>query len=91
MAAAGATGALAGVLVALAGGRLMLGSLDLLARTFPGSRLHLERIGAIFGESGLGPVTRIATGALEGALFAACIAGAMIAARRNLSGQSVLD
>ena len=91
MAAAGVTGAVAGALVTLAGGRLMLGSLDLLARTFPDSRLHIDRIGGLFGESGLGPVTRIATGALEAALFAACIAGAMIAARRNLSGRSVFD
>jgi DNA-binding winged helix-turn-helix (wHTH) protein len=89
MAAAGLTGGIAGVLVILAGGRLMLGSLDLLAATFPDSRLRLDRIGSLFGESGLGPTTRIATGALEAALFAACIAGAMIVARRNLSGRSV--
>jgi DNA-binding winged helix-turn-helix (wHTH) protein len=91
MAAAGLTGAVAGILVTLAGGRLMLGSLDLLARTFPDSRLHIDWIGRLFGESGLGPVTRIATGALEAGLFAACIVGAMIAARRNLSGRSVFD
>jgi DNA-binding winged helix-turn-helix (wHTH) protein len=87
MAAAGLTGAVAGVAVTLTGGRLMLGSLDVLAQTFPDSRLRLDRIGSLFGESGLGPVTRIATGALEGALFAACIAGAMILARRSLAGQ----
>ncbi|MGE5561924.1 MAG: winged helix-turn-helix domain-containing protein [Bacillota bacterium] len=89
MAAAGATGAIAGVLVIIAGGRLMLGSLALLAQTFPESRLRIERIGSLFGESGLGPTTRIVTGGLEAALFAACIAGAMIAARRNLSGRSI--
>jgi len=87
MAAAGLTGGVAGLLVALAGGRLMLGSLDLLARTFPGSRLRLDRIGAIVGENGLGPITRAVSGALEGCLFAACIAGAMIVARRMLAGR----
>jgi DNA-binding winged helix-turn-helix (wHTH) protein len=91
MAAAALTGGVAGVLVALAGGRLMLGSLDLLARTFPDSRLRIDRISAMFGESGLGPITRIATGALEAALFSACIAGAIVAARRNLGGRSIFD
>jgi hypothetical protein len=83
MAAAGVTGAAAGALVNLTGGRLMLGSLDLLARTFPGSRLRIDRIGAIVGEGGLGPVTNLLSGALEGCLFAACITGAMVIARRS--------
>lgn len=84
MAAAGLTGGVAGLLVALAGGRLMLGSLDLLARTFPGSRLRLDRIGAMLGENGVGPITRAVSGALEGCVFAAGIVGAMILARRTL-------
>ena len=91
MAAAGLTGAIAGVVVTLTGGRLMLGSLDVLARTFPDSRLRLDRIGSLFGENGLGPVTRIVTGALEAALFAACIAGAMILGRRSLAGQPLVS
>ena len=86
VAAAAAAGALAGILIPLGGGRLMAGSLDLLARGFPESRLHLDRIGALFGEVGLGPVSRSATGALEGALFAGCIAGAMLVARRRRTG-----
>lgn len=88
IAAAGAAGAAAGILVTLAGGRLMGGSLDLLARSFPNSHLRLDRISAMFGESGLGPVTRYVTGALEGLLFAACIAGAMILARRSFPDRS---
>lgn len=90
MAAAALTGAASGVVVSLAGGRLMLGSLDVLARTFPDSRLRLDRIGSLFGESGLGPLTRTVTGGLEAALFAACIAGAMILARRALAGQGLI-
>ncbi len=82
--AAGLAGGGAGILIALLGGRLMAGSLDLLARSFPGSRLRLDQIGALFGESGFGPVSEIATGALEGALFGACIVGAMLLARRSL-------
>jgi len=78
-AAAGAAGA---SMILLLGGRLMGGSLDLLARTFPGSRLHLAPLGRVVGEGGFGPVAQLATGALEGALFGACIVGAMALARR---------
>jgi hypothetical protein len=57
----------------------MGGSLDLLARSFEGSRLRLDQIGALLGEQGFGPISQAATGALEGALFGACIVGAMVA------------
>lgn len=77
--AAALAGAAAGLAIPLLGGRLMGGSLDLLARSFPGSRLRLDRIGALFGEQGFGPLAQAATGALEGALFGACIVGAMVA------------
>jgi hypothetical protein len=79
-------GALAGILIALVGGRLMAGSLDLLARAFPDSRLHLDQISGLFGESGFGPVTRLVTSALEGALFSSCVVGAMILAGRSFAG-----
>ncbi len=79
-------GGIAGVVIPLLGGRLMGGSLDLLARQFPDSRLRLDQIGDLFGESGFGPISQIVTGGLEGALFAGCIVGAMILARRGLSG-----
>ena len=70
--------AVAGVAIPWLGGRLMGGSLDLLSNTFEGSRLRLDRIGALFGEPGFGPLTQAATGAIEGALFGACIVGAMV-------------
>ena len=77
-------GGLAGLAIPLLGGRLMGGSLALLATHFPGSRLRLDRIGALFGESGFGPVTQAVTGALEGALFSACVVAAMLLAKRQL-------
>jgi DNA-binding winged helix-turn-helix (wHTH) protein len=80
----GLAGGAAGVLVTLLGGRLMAGSLDLLARSMPGSRLRLDQLGSLFGESGFGPVTQVATGGLEGALFGACVVGSMMVARRQL-------
>ena len=76
-------GGAAGIGIILVGGRLMGGSLDLLARNFPGSRLRLDHIGALVGESGFGTVSHIVTGGLEGALFGACVVGAMILARRT--------
>jgi DNA-binding winged helix-turn-helix (wHTH) protein len=77
--AAALAGAVAGVAIPLLGGRLMGGSLDLLSRSFPNSRLRLDQIGALLGEPGFGPVSQAVTGALEGALFGACIVGAMAA------------
>ncbi|MDG2527662.1 winged helix-turn-helix domain-containing protein [Caulobacter endophyticus] len=86
MALAGLCGAIAGAVVTLLGGRLMAGSLDLLSDSFPGSRLRLDVIGALLGEQGLGPISLVLTGALEGLLFSACVVGAMtLAARRSRS------
>jgi DNA-binding winged helix-turn-helix (wHTH) protein len=76
-------GGAAGMAIILVGGRLMGGSLDLLARNFPGSRLRLDHIGGLFGESGFGLASQVVTGGLEGALFGACVVGAMILARRT--------
>lgn len=77
LAIAGLTGAAAGLAIALMGGRLMAGSLDLLTRSFPGSRLRLDQIGGLFGEHGLGAGGLLLTTTAEGALFAACIAAAL--------------
>jgi hypothetical protein len=68
----------------LLGGRMMAGSLDLLARGFPGSRLRIDQVGGLFGESGFGPISHAVTGGLEGMLFGGCVVGAMILARRAL-------
>lgn len=77
-------GSIGGVAVLLLGGKLMGGSLDLLAHAFPGSRLRVDQLGHVFGESGFGPIAQLATGGLEGALFGGCIAGAMRLADRKL-------
>jgi hypothetical protein len=76
-------GGIAGMAIPLLGGRLMGGSLDLLTSHFPGSRLRLDRIGGLFGESGFGRVSQAVTGGLEGALFGACVVGAMLLAKRG--------
>ena len=60
------------------------GPLDLLATQFPGSRLRLDQIGALFGEAGFGPISRFVTGCLECMLFAACLVTAMTIARKDL-------
>ena len=83
VALAGLCGGAAGLLIPLIGGRLMGGSLDLLARRFPGSQLRLDQIGALFGERAFGPLSQALTGALEGMLFGACVVGAMLLARRR--------
>lgn len=80
---AAAAGAVGGLLITLAGGRLMAGSLDLLAREFPGSRLRLDPIARLLGEDQFGPVSSVVTGTAEAALFAGCIVGAMLLASRR--------
>jgi DNA-binding winged helix-turn-helix (wHTH) protein len=85
IAPAALAGAAAGVIIPLLGGRMLGGSLDLLARQFPNSRLHVDRIGALFGESDFGPITQSVTGGIEGALFGACVVGAMMFARHRLA------
>ncbi|WP_412062113.1 winged helix-turn-helix domain-containing protein [Rubrivirga sp. IMCC45206] len=84
-AGAGAVGALAGGLIPRLGGHLMGGSLDLVARTFPGSRLRLDALGRLFGEADFGPVAQSALGGVEGLVFGACVAGALVAARAALA------
>lgn len=84
MALAALSGGIMGVAITSMGGRMMAGSLDLLATQFPDSRVRLDQLGALFGETGLGPISRMVTGGLEGALFGGCLVGAMIIAHRDL-------
>jgi DNA-binding winged helix-turn-helix (wHTH) protein len=84
-AATALTGAVVGVLIPSFGGRLMGGSLDLLARQFPTSRLSLDPIGGLFGEAGFGPVSQAVTGGLEGALFCGFVVGTTILVQRRLA------
>jgi hypothetical protein len=78
-------GAVGGVLVIVLNGHMLGGSLDLLAHQFPASRLRFDRIGALFGEAGFGPVSRTVTSALEGGLFGGGVVTAMRLARRQLA------
>ena len=80
---AGLAGGSAGLVAVLLGGRLFGGSLALLANEFPGSRLSLRGVAALFGESAFGPRSALITAALEGLLFAACIAAAILVAERK--------
>lgn len=78
-------GGAAGAVIPLLGGRLMGGSLALLADSFANSRLRLGQIGQWFGEQGFGPISQSVTGLLEGALFAGCVVGGLILAERTLA------
>jgi len=77
-------GAAAGSIIHLGGGRLMAGSLHLLATTFPGSRLRLSELGRLFGEEGFGPWSQLATSSVEGGVFA----GGVVLAMRWAAGRS---
>lgn len=82
---AAAAGAVAGMAIAGAGGQLLGGSLNALSEVLPQSMLRLDQIGALFGESEFGPISQMATGGLEGMLFAACMTGAILLAKRQIA------
>ena len=82
-AVAAIAGGLAGLAIVLLGGRLMGGSLALVASSFPGSHLRLDEVGSVLGETGFGPVSQAVTGLLEGALFSAGVVAALAYAGRN--------
>lgn len=84
-AAGGLATAVAAMTIPLLGGRLMGGSLDLLAQVFPGSRLSLAQIGAVFGETGFGPVSQVVTAGFEGLMFGGWVVLAMMLARKAMS------
>ena len=83
IALAAACGASAGILISLLGGRLMLGSLELLADGFSGSRLRLDEISRPFAEPILNRLVHVASAGIEAALFSAGVVGAMMIARRR--------
>ena len=87
VAGAGVAGAVAGALIPVAGGHLMGGSLELLARSFAGSRLQLDALGRFFGEVHFGHTTQVILGSIEGLLFGSCVAAALVMARRVLGGR----
>lgn len=82
VAGAAISGAVAGILIPLAGGRLMGGSLELVARSFAGSRLQLDALGRIVGDLQFGFTSQVILGGVEGLLFGACVVGAIVQARR---------
>ena len=77
-------GGLVGMAIPALGGRMMAGSLEVLAQILPQSQLRLDGVGALFGEDGLGLVSQIATGGLEGALFAGFISAAVLLSKRQM-------
>lgn len=83
VAAASASG-VAGVLISIAGGHLMGGSLQLLNQSFTGSQLRLDVFGRFFGEMHFGLITQTVLSGIEGFLFGACVVGAMVYLREYL-------
>jgi hypothetical protein len=83
-------GGAAGALISLLGGRLMGGSLASLADAFPDSRLRLDGIGGMFGETSFGPVSQTVTAGLEAALFASLVVAAMVLVSRLMDRPRML-
>lgn len=81
---AGLTSAAAGVVIPLAGGHLMGGSLNLLARSFTGSRLQIDALGRFVGEVHFDRTAEVVLGGFEGLLFGSCVIGFIILARHIL-------
>ncbi len=71
-------GCIAGIAVSLTGGRLFGDSLVLLTESFPDSQLRITQLEAQLADSQIGSLLQSLMAGLEGALFSACIVGAMI-------------
>ena len=80
----GGFGAAAGVIIWVLGGRLMLGSLELLISGFPNSRLRMDEISHAFADPLLDRTVHVSAAGLEAGLFAGCVVGAMVLALRRL-------
>jgi DNA-binding winged helix-turn-helix (wHTH) protein len=78
----GLAGAVTGALIPVAGGHLLGGSLELIAHSFPSSRLQLDILGRFFGELHFGITTQVILGGIEGLLFGSCVVGAIVLAQK---------
>jgi DNA-binding winged helix-turn-helix (wHTH) protein len=83
VACAAATTGLAGALIPLGGGSMMATSLVRVAATFDHSRLDMAPLGRLFGEPAFGTLAQAMLGALEGAVFGACVAAALVLLQRH--------
>ena len=88
VAGAGLAGATTGALIPLSGGRLMGGSLALLADSFSESRLELDRFGPVFGQIEFGNTTQVILGSIEGLLLATCVVGALVVVENLRTGHT---
>jgi DNA-binding winged helix-turn-helix (wHTH) protein len=79
-------GAVAGVMLVAAGGKLMAGSLAELAQRFPDSRLGIGRAGAMFASPAEAQLMIALATVIEAALFAGGVVGALLALRRLRGG-----
>ena len=82
VAVAAACGAAAGIVISLLGGRLMLGSLELLASGFPNSRLRLDELTRPFATPTLNHLAHVVDAGAEVGLFVAGVVGTITLARR---------
>jgi hypothetical protein len=80
---AGVFGAVAGLLIPLAGGELFAGSLKNLVEAFSGSRLRMDALGELFGDAQFGPFTLAILGGIEALLSAICVVSGCVVARRS--------
>ena len=81
---AAAFGGAAGAAIWLVGGRLMLGSLELLIDGFPNSRLRLDELSEPFVSPGLNHLAHLIDSVAEVGLFSAGVIGAMALARQRI-------
>ena len=81
----GLCGGAAGIVIVLLGGRLMLGSLELLISGFPNSRLRLDQVSHPFAQAALNRLVHLGAAGAEAGLFAGCVIGAMVFARRRFA------
>ena len=80
-----AGGMVAGAFLAMIGGNLFSGSLEVVARSFADSRIRMDPIAGFFGETQFGRTTQVVLGAVEGFVFGTGVgAGLRLTAKRRV-------
>lgn len=79
-------GGLAGVLIHLAHGTLLAGSLHALEQGLPGAQLNLAKVGGLIGTTGFAPFAQGVTAVAEAAVFVLAQSAGLLALRRRHAG-----
>ena len=81
----------ASIILALLGGNMFTGNLEILRQSFVSSQIRLETIAMIFGEVEFGQTTRVALCGMEGLLFGSGVMAGIVTFMRSRERMDQVD